>query len=153
MFAGVARALRPGSIFHLHEFVGPDRFQWTDPQLVLVNQYLDSLSPELRRLPSGKPKPPQIRPTIAAMIAADPSEAVRSSEIVTVLERYFDIIEARPLGGAILHLALGDIAQNFQCDNPNHCAELQRLFDLEDHAMRDGSVASDFVVVTALRSA
>ena len=47
------------------------------------------------------------------MIAADPSEAVRSAEIVPLLSQYFDILEVRELGGALPHLGLADIAQNF----------------------------------------
>ena len=43
LFAAVRRALRPGGVFHLHEFVGPIRFQWTDTQIDLVNRFLDSL--------------------------------------------------------------------------------------------------------------
>jgi SAM-dependent methyltransferase len=43
LYRSVRAALRPGGVFHLHEFVGPSRFQWTDIQLAAVNGYLDSL--------------------------------------------------------------------------------------------------------------
>ena len=152
MFARVAAALRPGGIFHLHEFVGPIRFQWTDAQIGLINSYLASLPPELRRLPSGEAKPLQGRPTIAAMIAADPSEAIRSSDIRTALAAQFKIIEERPLGGTLAHLALAGIAQNFDADRADHRAKLQELFDLEDAETRQGTIGSDFVVLTALKA-
>ncbi len=151
IFARVRRALRPGGVFHLHEFVGPIRFQWTDAQIALVNEFLESLPEELRRLPSGKPKPLQTRPTVAAMIEADPSEAIRSSDIQAVLGQNFEILETRPLGGTLAHLALGDIAQNFAPENDEHRAALLRLFALEDDAMRDGVIGSDFVVITAVK--
>jgi SAM-dependent methyltransferase len=151
LFFQIRKALKPGGIFHLHEFVGPNRFQWTQAQLVLVNEYLSSLPPRLRRLPSGGPKPLVQRPTVAAMIAADPTEAVRSSEILAVLRSYFTIVEQHQIGGALLHLALGDIAQNFDPDEPEDTGYLQRLFALEDQMMAEGVIGSDFVVVTASR--
>jgi SAM-dependent methyltransferase len=151
LFSQIHKALKPGGIFHLHEFVGPSRFQWTKAQLTLVNEYLSSLPPRLRQLPSGGPKPLVQRPTVDAMIAADPTEAVRSSEILAVLRSYLTIIEQRQIGGALLHLALGDIARNFDPDQPEDSGHLQRLFVLEDQMMAEGVIGSDFVVVTAGR--
>ena len=151
LFAKVWRALKPSGVFHLHEFVGPTRFQWTDAQLRLVNEFLASLPPRLRSLPSGEPKPAMGRPTVDAMIEADPTEAVRSSDILAALGQRFRILEERRIGGALLHLGLGDIAQNFRPDDPDDRAHLERFFALEDKAMRDGAIGSDFVVVTAAR--
>jgi SAM-dependent methyltransferase len=151
LFFEIRKALKPGGIFHLHEFVGPSRFQWSDAQLALVNDYLFSLPPPLRRWPTGTPKPLVQRPTIEAMIAADPTEAVRSSDILTLLPRYFRIVEQRPIGGALLHLALGDIAQNFNTDSTEDRLHLERLFALEDRMMAEGAIGSDFVVITASR--
>lgn len=59
VFDAVAATLKPTGIFHLHEFVGPTRFQWTDAQIELVNCFLQSLPPRLRALPSGEPRPLQ----------------------------------------------------------------------------------------------
>jgi len=153
LFEAVSAMLKPGGLFHLHEFVGPIRFQWTERQIDLVNRFLDSLPPRLRALPNGAPRPPQGRATIGAMIAADPSEAVRSSDILPILRQHFDIIEERPLGGALLHLGLAEIAQNFDMGNPEDREALQAFFDAEDEAMRSGWIGSDFTVVTAAKRA
>jgi SAM-dependent methyltransferase len=150
LFFAVRRALRRDGVFHLHEFVGPTRFQWTDAQLALANGFLDSLPPRLRRLPSGLPKGRLFRPTISSMLAIDPTEAIRSSEIVAVLRRYFDIVEERRLGGTLAHIALGEIAQNFDPADPEASSALERLFALEDQAMADGRIGSDFVTLTAV---
>ena len=101
-----------------------------------MNRFLDALPPRLRALPSGQPRPRQGRATVAAMIAADPSEAVRSSDILPVLRHHFDIIEERPLGGALLHLGLSEIAQNFDPDRPEDREWLERLAAAEDAAAR-----------------
>ena len=151
LFAKVGRALRRGGVFHLHEFVGPARFQWTDEQLRLVNAFLNSLPDALRRLPNGTPKPAMTRPTVEAMIAADPSEAIRSKDIIPALRQQFDIVEHRALGGAVMHLALGDIAQNFDPADADHAERLDRLAAMEDESMAAGRIDSDFVVLTAVR--
>ena len=153
LFAAVSAMLKPGGIFHLNEFVGPTRFQWTETQIALVNRFIESLPPRLRQLPSGQPRPLQTRPSIAAMIAADPSESVRSADIIPLIGRYFDILEIRPLGGALLHLGLAEIAQNFRVDSQEDTALLRAFFAAEDEAMREGAVGSDFAIVTAAKRA
>ena len=150
LFETVAAMLKPGGIFHLNEFVGPTRFQWTDAQMAGVNRFLESLPPRLRRLPSGQPRPLQARPTVAAMIEADPSEAIRSSDIRPLIGRTFDILEVRELGGALLHLGLAGIAQNFDPDDADDRSILEDFFAEEDRAMRDGEVGSDFATITAV---
>lgn len=151
LFNRVHRTLRPGGFFHLNEYVGPTRFQWTNDQLCLINGYLDSLPTHLRRTPNGR-KPEVVRPTIEHMLAMDPTEAVRSAEIRQVLSRYFTIIEERPYGGTLLHMGLGEIAQNFDETNPDDVSQLRRFFDLEDEMIVNGTITSDFTVLTAQRA-
>ena len=148
VFASVRRALKPGGVFHLHEFVGPSRFQWTDIQLELINGFLNTLPERLRRTPHGS-KAPVHRPPLEQMIAENPTMAARSSEIRSVLAEEFDIVEDRPFGGTLLHMGLGDIAQNFDPASPEDMAHLQRFFELEDLMVANGTVGSDFAVLTA----
>ena len=146
--ATVRRALKPGGLLHLNEFVGPSRFQWSDAQLRLINGFLETLPDRLLETPAGR-KPPVGRPTIEHMLGAHPTQAVRSSEIREVLARHFDIIEERPFGGTLLHMGLGDIAQNFDAENPEDVTHLERFFDLEDQALTKEALGSDFTVLTA----
>ena len=146
--ATVRRALKPGGLFHLNEFVGPSRFQWSDAQIRLVNGFLETLPDRLLKTPAGR-KPPMERPTVEHMLAVHPTQAIRSSEIREVLTRHFDILEERPFGGTLLHMGLSDIAQNFDGENPEDVAHLERLFDLEDQALTNGTLGSDFTVLTA----
>jgi O-antigen biosynthesis protein len=81
----------------------------------------------------------------------DPTEAVRSADIRGVLSQYFTIVEERLYGGTLLHLGLGDIAQNFDAADPDAVEHLQRFFDMEDAMMANGTVGSDFSVITAVR--
>ncbi len=151
LFDRVRRALRTGGVFYLQEFVGPDRFQWTDAQLDAINEFLPTLPKRLRLTPSGYDLSCVKRPTIAAVMAVDPSEAVRSSDILPALARHFEILDRRDLGGALLQTGLSGIAQNFDPASVEDAAHLQRLFALEDRLMAQGVIGSDFVNVIAVR--
>lgn len=153
LFAMVRRALRPGGVFHLHEYVGPDRFQWTDAQLFHMNQFLQTLPERYHRLPNRVLRGPRERPRAEDVIACDPTEAVHSSLIIPALERHFQVIDRRALGGALLHIGLSDIAQNFSTDRPEDMAHMERFFDLEDRLMAEGVIGSDFAVLTAVSPA
>ncbi|SCX59351.1 class I SAM-dependent methyltransferase [Variovorax sp. EL159] len=151
LFASVRRALRPGGVFHLSEFIGPDHFQWTDAQLQGINEFMATLPLKYRRFPSGMERGVLSRPSVAEVIAVDPSEAVCSSQIVDAVGRHFRVEEFRPLGGALLQTGLSGIAQNFDPSDPEDAAHLQRFFDFEDRWMAEGLIGSDFAVITAVR--
>jgi hypothetical protein len=94
------QALKPGGYFFLDEFIGPSRFQWTDVQLDSMNDGLDRLPKELRRRISDRKKFKErvVRETVQEVIASDPSEAIRSSEIVPLLGQQFEILETKGFG-------------------------------------------------------
>ena len=79
----------------------------------------------------------------------DPSEAIRSEEILDVVLRYFEVVEKRDLGGTLLQFLLSGIAGNFRADDPRSLRILEMLFTIEDALMEVGDLESDFVVVVA----
>jgi 2-polyprenyl-3-methyl-5-hydroxy-6-metoxy-1,4-benzoquinol methylase len=81
-------------------------------------------------------------PTARSVTALDPSEAVRSGEIRSLLETHFEIIDYKPLGGTILQFLLADIAGNFQ--TPDGQIWLDLLFSIEDTLMASSEINSDF---------
>ncbi len=153
VFAEVRRALRPGGWFVLNEFVGPTRFQWTQRQLEVVNGLLAALPERLRRnrAHEGRIKSKVERPTIPEMCRIDPSEAVRSAEIMSLLPRSFEVVEFKGYGGTVLHLLLHEIAGNFQDDTPGARALLDAICDLEEALIAEGSLSHDFAFVVARR--
>lgn len=146
----VSTALKEDGILYLNEFIGPTRFQWSDRQLEVVNAILATL-PKKYRLTEKHFKGFISRPTIQDMIQRDPSEAVRSAEIVSVVQSYFDIIERRDYGGTILHLLLSGIARNFTSINKLDQEFLDIVFRLEDALIACGDLTSDFAVIIAKR--
>jgi ubiquinone/menaquinone biosynthesis C-methylase UbiE len=150
IFSMVARALKPDGYFYINEFVGPSRFQWTDAQLAVCNLLLETLPDKYRtRIQTGKEKELILRPTIADMIIMDPSEAIRSAEIIPVLQQYFEIVERHDYGGTVLHMLLEGIAGNFRQDSPEDMRYLRRMFDMEDRFIAAGILKSDFSMLLA----
>jgi SAM-dependent methyltransferase len=117
----ISGALTDGGLLYVDEFVGPDRFQWTDAQLDIVNRLLDRLSPELLRdvvYDDGSPRAPVGRPSVEDMIREDPSESAHSADIPGMLAATFEIVEQRRKGGALYHLFFNRIMGNFD-DHPD----------------------------------
>lgn len=141
--AALARLLKPGGRLVLRDFVGPSRFQWTDAQVAAADALLATLPERLRtRWGSGRVKSRMLRPGTLAMRLMDPSEAAESDRILGVLNRHFEPIDRKDLGGTVLHLVLDDIAFHFQ--DGEGAAWLAALFDAEDALLEDG-LSSDFV--------
>ena len=150
LFEQVALALRPGGYFVMNEFIGPTRFQWTDRQLEVINGLLLALPKELRASAvDGSAKCRVRRPTVREMIATDPSEAVRSGEIMAIAANFFDILEVRPYGGTVLQVLLDDIAGNFSRPDDGGREILAAICDLEWALIGSGYLDSDFAVVVA----
>jgi 2-polyprenyl-3-methyl-5-hydroxy-6-metoxy-1,4-benzoquinol methylase len=151
LFSQVRQALRPTGYLFLDEYIGPAKFQWTDDQLHLMNEQLALMPAHLRRdvTQPGKLKDKVARKTLRFMNESDPSEAVRSSDIVPTLSQYFRIVEFKGYGGSLLHDLLEDIAGNFAEANPGSLDYLTRLFQLEDTLIESGRLSHDFAVIVA----
>ena len=79
----------------------------------------------------------------------DPSEAVRSGEIVSTLKLYFDILEFRPYGGAILHMLFSGIMGNFNENDETDVALLRTIATFEEVMEGAGVIGSDFAAIVA----
>ena len=149
----VSGALKPGGIFVVNEFVGPSQFQFTDLQLAIADAVLAVL-PERWRidLTTGKPKTRYARHSRSHWNTVDPSEAIRSDEIVGLLEARFEVLVRRDYGGTVLHLALEHIVHNFDPGDERDVAAIRLMGLLEDLLIRNGVLESDFSLM-ALRKA
>ncbi len=143
----VQAALHRDGLFIVIEYVGPSRFQWDDEVHHLMNKILSLFPESLRRnLKDGTTvKVEVIRPSIEDVIRVDPTEAVRSGEILTQLEQNFEIIYRTDFGGTLLQFALADIVGNFQEDDPKDTALLEMAALFEETLIDKGVIASDFV--------
>ncbi len=149
-FAGMQACLRPGGYLVTIDFFGPSRFQWTNAQLDLANELLTALPPALRTGRDGVVKTTIERPTVNDMIAADPSEAVRSSEIHGFIERGFNILEELDIGGTVFNLVFTpEILANVDPDNVEHRQLVTEIFTRERRMIDSGQLPSDFKFIIA----
>ncbi len=87
-------------------------------------------------------------PTVSDVVRLDPSEAVRSDEIVSLVHQKFDVLEMKGYGGSILHFLLGGIAGNFTKDAAGQSL-LDMQFQIEDSLIDAGHLSHDFALLVA----
>src|SRR5664279_1216763 len=151
LFRQCHRALKPGGLFFLEEYIGPSRFQ-TDPNtLQMINDLLRFLPERYRRSVylDGRPRETYENPPLSWFEENDPSESVRSDEIVPVLGQLFDIVEYRPYGGALLHMLLSGTAGNFDPTVDSDVALLRVMALAEIWMEKAGALRSDFAAIVA----
>jgi SAM-dependent methyltransferase len=85
----VAAALHPDGVLFLDEYVGPSRSEWNREKLRSVREVFE-------RIPSAARRVRRLRLPVDR---EDPSEAVRSSEIESVVAQRFRCVERRAYGG------------------------------------------------------
>jgi SAM-dependent methyltransferase len=89
-------------------------------------------------------------PQPTKLMQTDPSECVRSAEIIPVVKRFFPSVEVRPFGGGILMHALGkNFYAKYDENKPIHRQGLDLLFRLERHFMETGEIGMENAFIIA----
>lgn len=121
------RSLRPGGLFYVDEYVGPSRNHWSAARLEPLRQIYAGLPPAVRRA----------RKLRAPIDKLDPSEAIRSAEILYFLEKHFEIVERRDYGGQILAVLYPNLERG-EMSQAEWETLLTRLLDAEEELARAG---------------
>jgi len=137
-FAQIERAMKRDATLIVNEYVGPNRFQFSDFVLETMNELRAALG-----------YPPRERPTPEFMIANDPTEAVRSEDLLPLIEQRFDVRERKDLGGTILMHLLYEMVQDFRWHNARERSIIDLLCTFEGALVDEGKIASDFVILAA----
>jgi SAM-dependent methyltransferase len=151
LFDRVLDALAPGGVFVLEGYVGPSRFQWTEPQLAMTALAASWLPERLRMFRWGVPKIVEGRADRADVRTASPLGAIRSAEIVPLFRQRFATVAERRLGGTVQHLLYNGIMHNFADDDSEACAHLERGWQFEDALIDAGLLPSDFRLLVGRR--
>jgi SAM-dependent methyltransferase len=109
LFCSVLRALKRGGLIYLDEYIGPSRFDWNEAMMEPYRRVYFALDPSLRAWDTLE----------VPVMVADPSEAVRSSEIEDQLAIGFDVLQRRPYGGnlvSVIYPALRSLPENVRSD-------------------------------------
>jgi ubiquinone/menaquinone biosynthesis C-methylase UbiE len=143
-------ALKPTGLFLTNEYVGPRRLQFTDRQLSIARELLEAMPECWRRdIETGSVKTEASRLSIREWRSIDPSEAVRSDEILPEISKRFRIVERHDYGGAILHPMLEGIVHNFDPNEQKDVGAIRLLATFESILMRLGAISSDFTLIVA----
>ncbi len=142
----LSRALVPGGLLCLYEYVGPARFQWPAAQIGLANNALRALPERYRqRLGTGPVKRAVSCPGMLRMLVTDPSEAVGSTRIRPALAAHYRPLQEVELGLNLAHLVFHEIGCNF----PRADSLATRLIDntlaFEAENLRTHGLTSDFL--------
>ena len=92
LFRALLRAMKPDGVLYVDEYIGPSRTDWNDALIAPHRAAFAALPAEVRKT-DFVPLPIQ---------ADDPSEGIRSGEIMKQLAIGFDIEEQRDYGGNLL---------------------------------------------------
>ena len=150
LLSEILRALKPDGHLLVNEFIGPRQFQFTDLQLGIVREFLAVLPRRLRQDSwTGGLKSEYVRMPIEHWNTVDPSESIRSDEIVPVLESVFDVVLRVDYGGSVLMLLLEHIIHNFDPGDPNDIEVLRLLTRAEEALIRQNVIPSDFTMIAA----
>jgi len=152
LYARIQASLRRGGHFIFSEYVGPNRFQYSDAQMDVINRYMRVLPDHLRYDPCLKiTLRKKERLSIERVLADDPTEAVRSEDVLPLARSMFEVEAEYPYGGSLLSPLLYEIIVNFNEENPEDRRLLEILCDAEDRLIRSGHLSPDFCVFVARR--
>ena len=128
-------ALSPDGMLYIDEYIGPSRDEWTWSKLIKPNL-------AYRALPRGTRRAKIIR---APINYEDPTEAIRSSQIVPAIERRFRVTDRRNYGGHLLAL----LYPNMQRTSPRFDEAVAQLVAKEERTLD----RSFYAVISATPSA
>jgi SAM-dependent methyltransferase len=99
--AAIHDSLMPDGLFYFNEYVGPSRFRWS-------SEFVDKVNAVRNILPAQSLKPRPFRRLEEGEIL-DPSEAVRSEDIMEAVRDRFELLDVRYYGGTLLFPLWGDV--------------------------------------------
>lgn len=148
-----AQALKPSGHLFVNEYIGPNRFAFSEHEQALM-QNVFNLIPQQYRISHDKNDRGLIRnkvgiPNPEEVARVDPSEAICSAEIDQAIRKRFNVIKFNSTIGALLQFLLNGIAGNFRASDPASVTVLEMLFEIEEKLMEAGSLKPHFAFYVA----
>jgi SAM-dependent methyltransferase len=147
-FGNIRRSLKAGGLLWLNDYVGPNRFQWSDTQMRLANELL-AMVPSRWRL-----RDQVTRYDAGTIREVDPSEAVAPQHIPAALQAHFEIVQSWPRGGTLLAPIFGSgCLDSAMATSEEGAAVLSAMFRAEHDLIEAGALPSDsYLYVAKARS-
>jgi ubiquinone/menaquinone biosynthesis C-methylase UbiE len=150
MFELMHRVLKPSGVLVYDEYVGGDHHQHPPELIALLDRVNACLAPAYRRdFESGAPREHVAAAPLEWMLAYDPTEGVHASRILPLTYQYFEVIERRDYGGAILRPFFSRILTNWDFTDPKDQTIARLIILLEQELTRVGAIPTHQTLVVA----
>jgi SAM-dependent methyltransferase len=152
LYGRIHTALAPEGKLLFNEYMGPNRFQYDDARMDLINRYFRLIPDHLRYNPFwGGLFWSRWRTDPDKLADDDPTEAVRSEDVLPLARRFFEVEKEYSYGGGLLNPLLYEIIGNFDERRPYDNRLLSVLCDAEERLMRSGAIEPDFSIFVGRR--
>lgn len=161
LFDNLRHTLAHGALLWVNEYVGPDRSQMAKETFRAAEEIYYSLPKRYRikppaargmrrfiheRLPSRFQRGRKFSiPTREEVLRADPSEAVRSSEILPMLRENFEVLHTVFWGNAVFPSIYALIAGAIDISREEDVRTLRSVWDRDGELVRTGAIPSHHV--------
>ena len=151
LFEQIALRLAPDGLFFANDYMGPNHMQWRPKQLELMNALVAALPEEMNRVSHKQDRVMRQIKTVPLEVFAevDPSEGVRSEDIMQVMANHLEIDRVMPIGQTIIYETLRGRIHNFDDGDPKDRAILTLMCLMEKELIDAGVIGSDFNLVFA----
>jgi len=143
----INRALLPGGVFSLVDYIGPCRLQFSQRQLFYAQLMLEALPEQYRRTRDGTIRR-QVQSVPVDRISVD--EAICSDEIMLAITRHMRVVWQQSWAG-LLYPLLEGLGANFDRDSGEDLLLVRFLYNLDRYLCRVGEVEPNFAMVLATK--
>ena len=152
LYGRIHHALAPQGRFVFNEYVGPNRFQYDDERIELINRYF-RLFPDRLRWDAVTNSCLWRRTRVDARKLAeeDPTEAVRSEEVLPLARAAFSVVAEIPYGGGLLNPLLFGVIAGFKPGQAEDDRLLEILCAAEDRLTETSALEPDFHIFVGER--
>ena len=152
LYGRIHQALALEGKLLFNEYVGPNRFQYGDDRMALINRYFRLIPDHLRFNPYwGGLFWNRWRTDPVKLAENDPTEAVRSEDVLPLARKFFETEKEYSYGGGLLNPLLYEIVGNFDEAKDYDRGLLQLFCDAEDRLFRSGRIEPDFKIFVGRR--
>jgi|SRR4030042_2420290 hypothetical protein len=124
------------------EYVGPANFQWSDNDVEIA----DIIYKALNNGPVATKSPLSISSHLSL---GNAKGAVSSSEVIPLLESFFDIVTVRYFGSPLYNLVINKVMDSLDINDPKNAAILKLIIQTEQVMVKKGILENNYALIIA----